>query len=49
MLTSVGVAADYEGLRGKFHVNTVDLDVQMHLQKTRSLGRLRGLQLPAAA
>ncbi len=48
VLTSVGVHAEYEGLRGKFYVNTVDMDMQMHLQKTRSLGRLRGLRLPAA-
>lgn len=48
VLTSVGVSGDYEGLRGKFHVNTVDMDMQMHLQKSRSLGRLRGLQLPSA-
>lgn len=48
VLTSVGVSGDYEGLRGKFYVNTVDMDMQLHLQRHGSLGQLRGLQLPAA-
>lgn len=47
-LTTVGISGEYEGLRGKMYVNTVDFDMQLHRTKVRSLGRLRGLQLPAA-
>lgn len=47
-VTSVGVNADYEGLRGKFHVNTMDLDMATVLQHDAAIWQLKGLRMPTA-
>lgn len=47
-LTSVGVNADFEGLRGKFYVNTMDLDMTLVLQHDAAVWVLKNVRMPAA-
>lgn len=47
-VTSAGVYGDYEGLRGKFYVNTVDLDMTLVLQHDAAVWRYQGIRMPAA-
>ena len=46
-LTSKGVNADFEGLRGKFYVNTMDLDMTLVLQHDAALWVLKNVRMPA--
>ncbi len=47
-LTSRGVNADFEGLRGKFYVNTMDLDMTLVLQHDAAVWILKNVRMPAA-